>query len=381
MERSVDRLARYIIYGVVSAVVLALCWYFRSVLIYIIIAAVVSLLGKPVMHLLGKIHLRKKSAPPWLLAIVALFLILGIFLFIFTRIIPVVVGIVQSISDNFSNSDYSLPVDAFMMTVDNVNAWLISHFPQFGPDFKIENAVGKFISNVFDFGSIPSLIEQVASYFVSFGVGIFSVVFISFFFIKDPTLFRKIIGALVPDRIESRVIESIGEMEYLLSRYFAGLLIEVLGVAVLDFFGLWLVAGIGFNASVGIAFIAGIMNIIPYVGPLVGTIIGTILAMVLKFSVAGLSVNFWGFIILLIVIFYVTQLVDNFVYQPLIYSTSIKAKPLEIFIVLLVAGNLGGILGMLVAIPAYTVVRGIASRFFYHIKAIRRLIPEEKPNE
>ena len=137
MERSVDRLARYIIYGVVSAVVLALCWYFRSVLIYIIIAAVVSLLGKPVMHLLGKIHLRKKSAPPWLLAIVALFLILGIFLFIFTRIIPVVVGIVQSISDNFSNSDYSLPVDAFMMTVDNVNAWLISHFPQFGPDFKI----------------------------------------------------------------------------------------------------------------------------------------------------------------------------------------------------------------------------------------------------
>jgi len=170
-------------------------------------------------------------------------------------------------------------------------------------------------------------------------------------------------------------------MEYLLSRYFAGLLIEVLGVAVLDFFGLWLVAGIGFNASVGIAFIAGIMNIIPYVGPLVGTIIGTILAMVLKFSVAGLSVNFWGFIILLIVIFYVTQLVDNFVYQPLIYSTSIKAKPLEIFIVLLVAGNLGGILGMLVAIPAYTVVRVIASRFFYHIKAIRRLIPEEKPNE
>ena len=381
MERSVDRLARYIIYGVVSAVVLALCWYFRSVLIYIIIAAVVSLLGKPVMHLLGKIHLRKKSAPPWLLAIVALFLILGIFLFIFTRIIPVVVGIVQSISDNFSNSDYSLPVDAFMMTVDNVNAWLISHFPQFGPDFKIENAVGKFISNVFDFGSIPSLIEQVASYFFSFGFGIFSVVLISFFFLKDPTLFRKIIGALVPDRIESRVIESIGEMEYLLSRYFAGLLIEVLGVAVLDFFGLWLVAGIGFNASVGIAFIAGIMNIIPYVGPLVGTIIGTILAMVLKFSVAGLSVNFWGFIILLIVIFYVTQLVDNFVYQPLIYSTSIKAKPLEIFIVLLVAGNLGGILGMLVAIPAYTVVRVIASRFFYHIKAIRRLIPEEKPNE
>lgn len=130
------------------------------------------------------------------------------------------------------------------------------------------------------------------------------------------------------------------------------------------------------NAALGIAFITGIMNIIPYVGPLVGTVLGTILSTVLKFSVAGVSGHFWGFIILLVAIFMITQLVDNFLFQPLIYSRSIKSSPLEIFIVLLIAGNLAGVFGMLVAIPAYTVVRVVAGHFFSEVKAIHRLIPD-----
>ena len=130
-----------------------------------------------------------------------------------------------------------------------------------------------------------------------------------------------------------------------------------------------------------IAFLTGIFNVIPYVGPLLGGIIGTTLGLVLKYSSAtpiGLDVNFWVFAAILIAILYFTQLIDNFVYQPLIYSTSIKSTPLEIFIVLLIVGHIGGPLAMIVAIPCYTVVRVIAFRFFRHIKAINRLIPDEK---
>ena len=377
-ERGVDRLSRYIIYGVAAAIALAAGWYFRNVIIYVILAAVVSLLGKPVMNLLRNVTIRKKSMPDWLQAVLVIVFILSIFLVIFTQIIPVVVGIVQKIFDNLSASDYSLPVDTYTASVNAVNAWMISHFPQFGPDFRIESAIGSFLRKTFDLTSLSSLIEYIASFFVSFGVGIFSVVFISFFFIKDPMLFRKIVGALVPDRIESRVIDAIGDIEHLLSRYFAGLLVEVIGVAVLNFLFLWLIARIGFNAAIGIAFITGILNIIPYVGPLVGTVIGTILATVLKFSAAGLTIHFWGFVLVLLALFMVTQLVDNFLFQPLIYSTSIKASPLEIFIVLLIAGNTAGVLGMLVAIPAYTVLRVIAGHFFGDIKAIRRLIPDSE---
>lgn len=377
-ERGVDRLSRYIIYGVAAAIALAAGWYFRNVIIYVILAAVVSLLGKPVMNLLRHVRIRKKSMPDWLQAVLVIVFILSIFLVIFTQVIPVVVGIVQKIFDNLSASDYSLPVDTYTASVNAVNAWMISHFPQFGPDFRIESAIGSFLRKTFDLTSLSSLIEYIASFFVSFGVGIFSVVFISFFFIKDPMLFRKIVGALVPDRIESRVIDAIGDIEHLLSRYFVGLLVEVIGVAVLNFLFLWLIARIGFNAAIGIAFITGILNIIPYVGPLVGTVIGTILATVLKFSAAGLTIHFWGFVLVLLALFMVTQLVDNFLFQPLIYSTSIKASPLEIFIVLLIAGNTAGVLGMLVAIPVYTVIRVVAGHFFGDIKAIRRLIPDSE---
>lgn len=377
-ERGVDRLSRYIIYGVAAAIALAAGWYFRNVIIYVILAAVVSLLAKPVMNLLRRVTIRKKSMPDWLQAVLVIVFILSIFLVIFTQVIPVVVGIVQKIFDNLSASDYSLPVDTYTASVNAVNAWMISHFPQFGPDFRIESAIGSFLRKTFDLTSLSSLIEYIASFFVSFGVGIFSVVFISFFFIKDPMLFRKIVGALVPDRIENKVIDAIGDIEHLLSRYFVGLLVEVIGVAVLNFLFLWLIARIGFNAAIGIAFITGILNIIPYVGPLVGTVIGTILATVLKFSAAGLTIHFWGFVLVLLTLFMVTQLVDNFLFQPLIYSTSIKASPLEIFIVLLIAGNTAGVLGMLVAIPAYTVIRVVAGHFFGDIKAIRRLIPDSE---
>ena len=152
---------------------------------------------------------------------------------------------------------------------------------------------------------------------------------------------------------------------------------EIFGVVLLDCLGLWLIARIGFNYALGIAFIAGLLNIIPYVGPLIGEAIGVVLCLILKYGAGvGLNVNIWIFALIVLAIMLSVQLIDNFIYQPLIYSTSIKAHPLEIFIVLLIAGHIGGIVGMLIAIPAYTVIRVIASRFFYDFKIVRRLIPD-----
>ena len=112
-------------------------------------------------------------------------------------------------------------------------------------------------------------------------------------------------------------------------------------------------------------------------GPLVGEVVGVVLAVILKYGTGvGLGVNIWVFALVVLAIMFATQLVDNFVYQPLIYSTSIKASPLEIFIVILLAGHIGGVVGMLVAIPTYTVIRVIASRFFPDLKVVKRLIPD-----
>ena len=355
----------------VVAVIALLCWYFRSVLVYVIVAFVVSLIGQPLMRLMRRIRIKGKSLPDGLLAVLSIFLILiGALLFI-TQIIPVVVGIVRDASV-INSTDMS-----YNILIDPLNDWIISTFPSVGRDFDIITvSLGK-IREVVNISNVSSVLGSVASTAAGIAVGIFSVVFISFFFIKDDTLFGKIVCALAPDRAEASVNKTISDITHLLSRYFIGLIVEIVGVILLDFLGLWLIVRIGPNYAIGIAFIAGLLNVIPYVGPLLGEVIGVLLCLVLKYGTGmGLNVPVWAFVLIVLAVMLAVQMIDNFVYQPLIYSTSIKAHPLEIFIVLLMAGVIGGTVGLLVGIPAYTVVRVIATRFLSDKKIVRRLNPD-----
>lgn len=376
-ERYTDKLAKYILIAAGVAIISVICWYFRSVITYILAAVVVSLVAKPLVGLMQKVRIKGKKAPDWLLAAMALILVIGILLAIITGIVPIVSSIVKGISlANIENTAKSVAIP-----LSEFNEFLRTRFPDLGNGFRIEVALIQELQKMFDPSAFSSFIGSAASFLTSFGVGLFSVVFISFFFIKDDGLFTKIVCALVPDKHEKTTEKAISDIGYLLSRYFIGVLLEIAGVAIVNFIGLALVARLGFNASIGIAFLTGIFNVIPYVGPLLGGVIGTILGLVLKYSSAtpiGLDVNFWIFTGILIAIFCFAQLIDNFLYQPVIYSTSIKAKPLEIFIVLLIVGHIGGPLAMIIAIPCYTVVRVIAFRFFGNIKAIKRLIPSER---
>lgn len=372
-----EKLAKYTLAAVSIAIIGGLCWYFRSVLVYILLAVVVSLIGKPLMTLLQKITIKGRKAPDWILAAFTIILLMVIFTAVITMIVPVVSGIVKNISlTNIEDAARRVAIP-----LGDFNTFLISTFPKLGSDFRIEVVAVQELHKLFDPSAFSSMIGSAASLVTDLGIGIFSVVFISFFFIKDDGLFTSMVAALVPDKHESNAAQAIADIGNLLSRYFIGVLIEILGVALLNFLGLLFIARLGADAALGIAFLTGLLNVIPYVGPLFGGVLGTILGLVLKYSSTnpvGLDVNFWIFTIILIAIFCTTQLVDNFLYQPVIYSTSIKAKPLEIFIVLLVVGHIGGPISMIAAIPSYTAVRVIAFRFFRKIKAIRRLIPSDR---
>ena len=107
-----------------------------------------------------------------------------------------------------------------------------------------------------------------------------------------------------------------------------------------------------------------------------GYVIGILLCVVLKYGMgAGIDVPILAFVLIVWAVMLFAQLIDNFVYQPLIYSTSIKARPLEIFLVLLMAGRIGGTVGLIVGVPAYTVIRVIMARFYADRKLVRRLMP------
>lgn len=372
-QSKVEKLAGYLIFLGVLAIVCALCWYFRSVLLYIILAFVVSLISQPLMRLLRKVRIKGKSAPDWILALLSIILVLLVIILIFTEMVPVVVNIIKEAS---FFSDMHL-LDGNIS--DKVNGWVVGVIPSLGADYDALSVVLDYLKGSVSSFSVTGVLGSVASVLINLAVGLFAVVFISFFFVKDEKLFSKIVAAFVPDRIEASVTEAIGDIEHLLSRYFVGLLLEMIGVAFFNFLGLWLIARIGVTYALGIAFIAGVLNIIPYVGPIIGEVLGVLLCMVLKYGAGiGLDVNIWVFALIVLAIMLTVQFIDNFVLQPIIYSTSIQASPLEIFIVMLMAGHIGGILGMLAAIPAYTVVRVVAGRFFYDKKIVRRLMPDLK---
>ena len=367
-----EKLAKYTLHAAAFCLIAALCWCFRSVLMYILAALVISLLARPIMSLLEKISIKGHRLPSWTAAIISQILLLTVFLCIITMIVPIVSTIVKGISIESIDkaaAQIAVPLSSF-------NEFLRETFTNLGADYRIETTIFSELKKVLNVSIFSSVIGSAASIISSIGVGLFSVTFISFFFIKDKNLFGKIIEALVPDEHGPKAAKAIKDISNLLSRYFSGLALEMLGVALINFIGLALIARIGVNAALGIAFLTGILNIIPYVGPLFGGILGTTLALIVKYSSVtpiGLNIGFGWFILVLIAIFCFTQLIDNILYQPIIYSSSIKAEPLEIFIVLLIAGHIAGPIGMIAAIPAYTVVRVIAFRFFPHIKAIQKL--------
>ena len=142
-------------------------------------------------------------------------------------------------------------------------------------------------------------------------------------------------------------------------------------VMLLDTIGLTIV-GLEFNHAVVIGLFCGLFNVIPYLGPWMGAALGLLMGAALHINVDFMSetLPMLGWMTL---VFGSVQIIDNVLFQPLIYSSSVKAHPLEIFLVILAAGSMAGIVGMILAIPFYTILRVIAKEFFDNMKLVRKL--------
>jgi predicted PurR-regulated permease PerM len=176
---------------------------------------------------------------------------------------------------------------------------------------------------------------------------------------------------MFPEKYEQQIEHALVSVNQLLRRYFVGIIIQSILIGTLDTIGLMIV-GIKFDTAMVIGLIAGILNVIPYVGPLTGAIFAVLIGVAtnLNLDFSTQLVPLIGYILL---VFVVTRVIDDVLFQPLIFSSSVNAHPLEIFIVLLVAGNIAGILGMLLAIPAYTVIRVFAKEFFNKFRVVEKL--------
>lgn len=165
---------------------------------------------------------------------------------------------------------------------------------------------------------------------------------------------------------------------HLLRRFFVGVCIQSLVMATMIGVGM---SVLGVKNAVLIGLFAGIVNVIPYLGPLLGATFGIIIA-VTTGVYQDPSLDIVSCMLKVGSVFIVAQQIDGFVIQPLVLGNSVKAHPLEIFIVVLAAGTIGGIVGMIIAIPSYTILRVVAREFlseFKLVESLTRAISEEKP--
>ncbi|TAE50243.1 MAG: AI-2E family transporter [Bacteroidetes bacterium] len=346
---------------------LGLLWYFRGIVGYVLVAAVLSLIGQPLIGMLDKVQFRKFRLPNALKALLTLVLMYGILGILFLQLIPPIVEqgaqlqnfdvsrIESSVHDPLHDAEVALR--GYRIYTDSLSL----------EEYLSQRAL-TFASAI----NVSGIVNSIAGYTGDFFVAFFTVSFIAFFFLKDRSLFARIALTLTPSKYITQVKTILSETRRLLSRYFIGMLIELLLVWGLVSLGLWI---FGVPNSLLIGFFAGLLNVIPYVGPLLGAALGGTLTLI-----SGLQLELYSetlpMVAKAVAVCIVVQWIDNFVVMPYISSNSVKAHPLEIFLVTIAAAQIGGIGGMILAVPTYTVLRLIAREFFSHFKVVQSITRE-----
>ena len=345
------------IFYLISMILIGYIIYELKIIVgYLIIASILTLLARPVVKLLSS----KLKFGSTLASIVAISFILIVILGIISLLIPLVLEQGKNLS--------LLNVNAFQDKINTLYIEFNGYLNKFNIDLNqslvdIEGLTKNSVE------AIPVLLNSVGSILGSITLGILSVIFITFFLLKDGEYFEKLFTQLFPTKMKKRIEKSLIEIKILLSRYFLGLLFQITIL-----FTMYTIILLIFEVkdAVVIAFLCALLNLIPYIGPLIGIILMSFLTMT-----SYLGQEFSSVIIpktIYVIIGYVfAQLIDNFLSQPYIFSNSIKSHPLEIFLVILSGGILFGIVGMILAIPLYTVIKVFLKVFFSNNALVKKL--------
>ncbi len=342
------------------ALLLYFLYQIQSVLAYLAFAAVIALIGRPIVLFLR----RKTKLPNTLAVIITMILMIGVIGGIIALFVPLITEQGKNLS--------LLNIDALQRNLNALYTEVTEYLgasPQVVNELIEESDIEKNILQGLNVGFIPNFLNSFLNTLSTLSIGLFSVLFISFFFLKDSKLFQRGILAFVPKDKETGTVKSIDKINNLLSRYFVGLLLQIFVLFIIYTITLLLV---GIENAIVIAFLCALFNIIPYVGPIIGGVIMIVLTMTsnlgLDFSTIILPKT--GYVLIGLA---VGQLVDNFFSQPLIFSNSVKSHPLEIFLIIIIAGLLFGVVGMIVAVPGYTAIKVILKEFLAENKIVKSL--------
>jgi predicted PurR-regulated permease PerM len=346
---------------------IACAWFFRSIVVYVLVSGVLSIMGRPLVDLFSRIRIRSWSFPRSLGALITLILIWGIIILFFKTFIPLISQQISYFSSIESEKLVAL-IDGPINKIENLFRSLNHNATA---DLSLKTYVMNKVSGVLSINVLQNYIGSAVGIIGNIIVAIFSITFISFFFLKDDRLFFETILIWVPDNYVNNVTRALNSIKSLLTRYFIGIVIQSMCIMVLITIGMT-IAGIDFRQAVVMGLILGILNVIPYVGPWLGLLVAIIMGVASHMD-RDFNTVVIPLVINMIIVEAVTHFIDNVFFQPVIFSNSVKAHPLEIFIVVLAAGYAAGVPGMILGIPTYTVIRVFAREFFYNFKVVQKV--------
>lgn len=338
----------------IVALILFFLYKIQSVIIYIVISIVLALVANPFLTFLRN----KLKVPNTLAVIISMVFFSSIIFGVISMFIPLILQQGHNLS--------LLNTNDFQQNIKNLLTQI--------NDFFVARQINLFeelqhMDLQSSLQTVPSLLNSFISALGSLSIGLFSILFITFFFMKDYKILHDAVVLLTPHDREERVLKSLHRIRDLLSRYFLGIILQITIL-----FTVYAIILLIFNieSAIVIAFLCALLNIIPYVGPLIGGVLMLTLTMTSNlqydFQTVILPTTLYVFIGYII-----AQLIDNFFSQPFIFSKSVKSHPLEIFLIIIIGGLLFGIIGMILAVPAYTAIKVILNEFLADNEIVKRL--------
>ena len=327
---------------IIFSLIIYFFYLIRPILIYLSISLVITIILSPLLLFL-KTRLKFNNSIAAITSMSGLILIIGLLIKSF---IPLLVEQARNLS-LLNSTELQSSVNNIIEKYSDLYFTNDSNF--------INSIVNSKLFNQIDLSYITDLLNSIIASLGSFSIGIFTIIFITFFFLKDSEIIVNKIKLLIPKAMKSNVNKSISQINHLLSRYFLALIIQI---TILFILYLILLAIVGINNILIIAFLCALLNLIPYIGPLISGFLLTILTLT-----NYIDIDFGSIIVsktvYVVIGFVIVQAIDNFLIQPILFSKSVKSHPLEIFLVILVFGYIFGVTGLILAVPCYTIIKVI----------------------
>ena len=355
---------KFIVGLALTAFALFLVWYFSAIVTYILVAAVLAVIGRPLVRHIERLHVGRFRVPRGVAALLTLFVIWVVAAVCASLFVPLIFDKLNELGRlNFAHVLQSIEEPMVRLQECFSHFFALPH-----EDVLLNDAIEKALGEWINLESLHTFFSSIVSITVSAVVAFFSISFITFFFLKEDGLFYAMVTGLFPERYSENITRALDSITYLLSRYFRGILTEslLLMTAVTIVMSAF---GMRFSDAAFIGLLMGVMNVVPYAGPLIGACLSLFVGLVSP--IEGMTVGQTALVIIGSLL--CLKGLDDFVLQPTLYSERVKAHPLEIFLVILIAGSAAGIVGMLLAIPAYTVLRVFAKEFFSQFSLVRKL--------